>query len=64
MATYLVADEIPYDVPYLTAGKRYKVIGEYGGLCVIEDDNGDRIDTRPVGCAFLDGRQWRVVVDD
>jgi len=61
---YLVADSIPEEVPYLTAGKRYAFFGDYGSLCLIKDDTGIKIDVRPIGCAFLDGAAWRVIEED
>ena len=56
---YAVADEVPCDVGYLTAGKRYKVLSEEGPGFEIRQDTGIHAYCLWAHCAHLDGGDWR-----
>lgn len=59
---YAVADEVPRDIDYLTAGKRYLVRWEDKENFSIIDDENNKDDARVcrwVACSHLSGGSWR-----
>jgi len=61
MTVYAVAESVPEDCNYLTAGKKYEVFNDDGGLFNFIDDNGDKNDPRFSnweGSSHLDGGNW------
>lgn len=58
---YAVADEVPEDVDYLTAGKEYEVTdqGDLGFYIVCDD--GESAYALFVGCPHLNGGNWRII---
>ena len=56
---YAVAESVPDDVPYLTAGKRYAVLDSDNKNQVrITDDEGDVVFISWNDCAHLNGGNW------
>lgn len=55
---YAVAETVPEDCDYITAGKLYATADVYAGLFDIEDDEGDVITAIWAGCEHLDGGNW------
>lgn len=67
MATkvYAVAETVPERVGYLTAGKRYEVVEDFGLYFDIIDDGGGVDHCCWSGCGHLDGGNWtRIEVDE
>lgn len=64
MTTYAIADEVPPECDYITAGKEYEVVAEEGGgFWFFCDDN------QQIWCLWLDsldlnGGNWRRVERD
>lgn len=61
MTTYAVADQVPPECDYITAGKKYEVIGEGGGWLWFLDDSNEILDTVWETSAHLNGGNWRQV---
>ena len=62
---YAYTDTVPASTPYLTAGKRYKVVREDGGLFRAYSDTGNLNAFLWGGCAHLEGGNWtREEVDE
>lgn len=61
MKRYAVADEVPEDCDYLTAGKEYEIkigcVGDY----LIKSDDGELLGIEVNDCYFLNGKSWRIV---
>ena len=58
---YAVAESVPEGCDYLTAGKKYEVLSESGGLFTFIDDNADHSDPRSSTweyCLHLKGGNW------
>lgn len=67
MAIYAVADNVPKDCNYLTAGKPYEVLCEWDspipettGLTIF-DDFGNALEVLWEACIHLNGGSWRRV---
>lgn len=56
---YAVADVVPEFCTFLTAEKRYPVMGVGDGYFEIIDDEGDQIICNWRRCTYLDNRGWR-----
>lgn len=62
MKRYAVADEVPEDCDYLTAGKEYDEIGLYNPEWgVIQNDKGALIPIKYSEDDNLNGKSWRIV---
>ena len=55
---YAIAATVPDSVTYLTAGKRYKVLGESGDVFFIVGDDGGDTECNWKNCLFLGGGDW------
>jgi hypothetical protein len=58
---YAVADVVPAEIGYLTAGKLYPVLGTEENLFEVIDDGGEECSFLWNGCNHLDGGNWRKV---
>lgn len=64
---YAVADEVPEDVDYLTAGKEYEIISEANRRAhrcrafEFLDDTGARLVAMELDCPHLNGGNWRII---
>jgi hypothetical protein len=59
----VIAENVPDDCSYLTAGKKYKAQPHSEKLLRIEDDEREFLEIRPEGCAHLEGGTWTVSED-
>lgn len=60
----VVAEFVPAENPYLTAGRPYPVISDGGALFTIIDNDGDALICRWNGCAHLRGGSWTSIEID
>jgi len=58
MTVYAVAESVPAECDYLTAGKRYPVRWENSRFFEIEDDRGWSMSPNWKGSGFLNGGNW------
>jgi hypothetical protein len=61
MKTYAVADVVPPECDYITAGKEYEVIKDSAGYFFIIDASGDHLWSLWEDSAHLNGNNWRRV---
>ena len=60
MPTCAIADQVPPECDYITAGKEYLVLGGDGYSGWITDDKGVDVIVVWIGCEFIKGN-WRRV---
>ena len=61
MKVYAVAESVPEDCDYLTAGKKYQVFNDTGSIFYFIDDENDFDDPRVLmwkNCPHLRGGNW------
>ena len=61
MTTYAIADKVPDDCDYLTAGKEYEVVAEDVLCFFFICDDGFEVWSSWVGACCLSGGNWRRV---